>query len=1331
MGIFRRQRVDPDLSPQQREERIKELRRKREARMRVLAVRSVLLAGGLVLALVVLGYWLLTTVGGRDFLLAQIVARLPADAELSWSRAEGPASGPLLLHDVRFVLPRQRDPTCVPTADATCATGNIVFTARKAMIDPAIRPLLGRRLRLDALRLTGATLDLPASDAPFELPRWPDSLPQIAPPLAVVADDVRIDGLRVSSAGEPLIDITRLRGGLTADDGELHIEQLQVDSDRGRFGVHGDYVPKDDYRTDLVATAVFPTARGRSPARLGLVARGDLARMDVALAGRAPEPLRATLVLRGEDEPGDTSGATPATLDRPRWQLHAQASALDLGLLADPDAAPTETPLSLQIDARGTGGDARVSGKVQQGDLAVTILPSRLRVEDQLLQLDPLQLELLGGSVRLQGQADFNDPGNARFRVAANARGLTWGGATTTATATASPAGPVIRADANLGLAGTLQSWAVIGGGVVSRGDEQAELTVDGRGDAGRLRLKALHVDMPTGTLDASGAVAWAPALGWDIQTQLAGFDPGYFAAGWDGAVDGAIDSLGRNRGDGGLEITVDVADLGGRLRGRPLDGEANFAMHGAATAGGTTTYEGEVALTLGGSRIDAQGRIGERLDIDARFAPLQLADLLPDATGSLRGTLHVSGPRNAPDIAADLDGSGLRYGDYRAGALRIDGELPWAGGSGALTVRASDLVAGVVLDRLELDARGAVEDLRFDAHAQGAPGVLDLAGSLQHSGTRWHGSVASLQLAPQRGARWRLQQPARFGWAGANRATLDDFCLASSAGGSLCASADWPRRGVSINGQGLPLSLATAYLPEPEDGRPWLLRGEFAIDAQLRPQGNGWVGQARVASAGGGLKFSERARRELVRYDDLLLTASFRPQGIEATLGAVLNDDGRIDAQVTTGWDVAAPLSGRISLDTDELTWMEMFSPDIVEPTGRLSGDIALGGTRAQPRIGGQAQLSDFSTEIPSLAITLHNGNVQLQALPDGTARISGSVRSSSAAGNPDSGVLTVDGSLGWRGNDTPLVLNLRGTDVLVSDTPDLRAIASPDLQVRYRAGEPLLLTGEVAVPEARINLEGLDGGVSTSPDVVVLDPVDPDAGPGTPLAMDLAVVVGDDVRMNGFGLDGSIEGRLQVRARPGREMIATGNLDVDGEYTAYGQDLTITRGRLSWSADPIADPVINLRAEREIGEVTAGVDVSGRASAPQAEVWSNPASSQSEALAYLTLGRPLSTLSGSERGQLDAASAALTAGGSLLASQLGARIGLDEAGVMQSRALGGVFGVGKQISPRLYVSYGVSLLGTGQVLTLKYLLDHGFDIEIESSSIENRGWINWRKEK
>ena len=119
----------------------------------------------------------------------------------------------------------------------------------------------------------------------------------------------------------------------------------------------------------------------------------------------------------------------------------------------------------------------------------------------------------------------------------------------------------------------------------------------------------------------------------------------------------------------------------------------------------------------------------------------------------------------------------------------------------------------------------------------------------------------------------------------------------------------------------------------------------------------------------------------------------------------------------------------------------------------------------------------------------------------------------------------------------------------------------------------------------------------------------------------------------------------------------------------------------------------------------------------------------SQSEALAYLVLGRSLTGAS-SDQAQVNAASAALSAGSGLLASQLGAKLGLDDAGVSQSRALGGsVIGVGKYISPKLYVGYGVSLVGAGSVITLKYLLRRGFDVEVESSTVENRGSINWRR--
>src|SRR3989339_1238665 len=223
------------------------------------------------------------------------------------------------------------------------------------MLDTALRPLLGRTLRLRTLEVENATLLLAESDEPFELPRWPDVLPDIAPPLHLQARELRIDGLRVLQADRaarvPVIDVHRLRGALDARDGHLAVDGLVVDSDRGRFTADGEYAPRDDYRTDLTVTAVLPADAGTTPPRLGLVARGDIARMDVAVSGRAPGPTRATAVLRGEGDP--------------RWQLRAASDALDLGLLAR--GTPDDQPLVLDLAADGVGGTGAVQGSIARG----------------------------------------------------------------------------------------------------------------------------------------------------------------------------------------------------------------------------------------------------------------------------------------------------------------------------------------------------------------------------------------------------------------------------------------------------------------------------------------------------------------------------------------------------------------------------------------------------------------------------------------------------------------------------------------------------------------------------------------------------------------------------------------------------------------------------------------------------------------------------------------------------------------------------------------------------------------------------------------------------
>ena len=254
----------------------------------------------------------------------------------------------------------------------------------------------------------------------------------------------------------------------------------------------------------------------------------------------------------------------------------------------------------------------------------------------------------------------------------------------------------------------------------------------------------------------------------------------------------------------------------------------------------------------------------------------------------------------------------------------------------------------------------------------------------------------------------------------------------------------------------------------------------------------------------------------------------------------------------------------------------------------------------------------------MPSLALALHDGDVRLDALPDGTARIAGcdSLRRWHAA---TSTVRSAGAATTRRSSSTS-----RGDKVLAADTRDLRAVIAPNVAVRYAAEQPLEVTGTVTVPEARIALEGLDGGVSRRRMWSCWIRWIPKRTVASPLSLDLTLVLRRRrVALNGFGLDGTLTGQLRVRQRPGREMIGNGTLEVAGTYKAYGQKLTVSRGELIWSNAPIVDPLLDMRAERVVGDVTAGIQVRGHATSPQASVWADPAMDRIRS-ALLSRARP-----------------------------------------------------------------------------------------------------------
>ena len=1223
--------------------------------------------------------WLLLTISGRDTLLGRLVHLLPAGS-LTWDRADGVVYGPLTLYGVHY------------------RHNGVDLRARRVMLDPSLRQLFGRKLRLVALEMDDASLDLPVDRTPQPLPSWPGSLPKFAMPFAISADRLQVRGLRISREGVPLVVARRIDGGIALAPGVLALNKLAVDSDRGRLQLDGRIDVGRNYFTHIHATVRLPPrSSGGAAIDVRMRAGGDLDHFVLSIAGDAPAALALRFALDGDR-------ATP------HWSLSVQVPRFDPALLVAPSpsappsvVAAAATPYAIALQADGIGGRAQLHGRIAQGAQAIVIAPSQLAYEQGVVEAQPLALKLLDGDLQLRGHADLR-PSSPVFEVSAQLDGLRWSAASNA---------PPVNASGKLAVAGTFDAWTVNGALDLLRSKQRAPVTLAGRGDRSQIRFDSFGARTPAGAMTAKGQLRWSPQLAWTADAALAGFDPGYVAPGFEGAVSGRVQTTGGFDTNGILSLQATVDQLSGQLRGRRLAGRGNVDWKAG-------TGRTDLDLHIGASHAQASGTFGRTLDLLARFDPLRLDDLLPDAQGALTGHIALRGDPTAPAIEGHLQGNGLHWRSYGAAHLLLDGKLPAHGLDGELRVDA-DGVAGVPgASALHLHVAGSETSPRVDGELTGEFGALALSGSAERAGTIWNGRIASLHYTPLRGAAWNLAAPTTFRYDGANALGLQQACMRST-GASVCADADWPHR-ASVQARALPLSLLDPWLARPDfDARAY---GTVDVDAHVAPAVHGgWTGMASLHSAEGGVHLQQELAHPLFGYTNLVAQASLDGGHVELRLDSALIAGGTLHAQVATGLAADAALAGTVAVDLHDITWAELFSPDIAAPKGELNGSLALGGSRTHPSVSSHAVLSGFEAELPALGIALKEGRIELDADPGGAARISGSLRSGD-------GTLAIGGALRWDNPDAPLSVTVRGQNVRIADTPELSAVASPDLQLGYASGT-LTVRGKVDVPKAQMNLERLDSTVSPSPDVIVLDPAEVAHRRALATDIDLTLALGDDVKLKGFGLDGKLGGQLRVRRSPGNAMTASGALDVSGRYAAYGQQLEIVRGRLGYSGGGFDNPSLDILAQREFDQATVGVQVRGTALRPQTQIVSTPTMETSDALAYLVLGRPLRSASADEGRQIGAAAAALSVGGNLIAQKVGARLGLDEAGISDSRALGGsTFTVGKYLSPRLFISYGVSLVGTGEVLTLKYLLRKGFDIRIESSR-ESRASLNWRIEK
>ncbi|MFO1407683.1 MAG: translocation/assembly module TamB domain-containing protein [Steroidobacteraceae bacterium] len=856
---------------------------------------------------------------------------------------------------------------------------------------------------------------------------------------------------------------------------------------------------------------------------------------------------------------------------------------------------------------------------------------------------------------------------------------------------------------------------------LAAAGVRDADLAARGRFDRSTVTIDRIEGRLLRGTLRGDGTFALAAPLDWSANVDARGLDLATLRPDLPGRLDvtGAVSGRGYSP-DG--EWNARIERMAGTLRGRALTGRGRVS-HRA----GEYRLDG-VRIANGDSHVDVDGRWGASADLrfDADLRALSIVD--PAWSGSVRARGTVRGPGTRPEVAGTLDARALDAGGAVADTLHADVDVDLADRRDSrILVRAGGVNAGRLrLDDARLDVTGRVSNhdvtLRVvspgstNGQVPGFRATLEAAGGANLADRAWKGTLGALDVTFPDGAA-RLARPVEIA-AGADAVRATPLCLVNDEA-RLCAEGEWNRNPaawrVLVSAEDWPIRrLVTSLLGRREfDGRL-----QASGWAEQQP-GHDWVGGAAIVLE----EPTVDIRRNRFRADrtelgggriDLYADESSLRATADLDMAASTRVTGHAEAERGRGRPLdELAVRGELRAESAVISALPLFVPEVDRSEGRLQASVRVGGTLGEPTFDGDFHLQDGRLDLYRTNLSLTDATIDGRFVGD-TLEFNGRARTRK-------GAMTLDGRFSWPDGVMKGSLHLAGDGLLVADTPDYRVQASPDLTVTAAGGE-YTVTGEVVVPWARITPRDLSTSASVSADERIVGAEAPEAPPPAPSRVHMRVnmKLGDDVRVDSYGLKAHLGGEVMVTAEPGREPRGTGAIRVlDGEYKAFGVYVKIVKGVLTYQDSPLGRPVLDLVAEREIKDedVTVSLNVRGPLDNPFITLSSNPAMPSNEALSYLLTGRSINTLQSSEAASVNRAAESLAvSGGGLLLGGLGSRLGLDEVSVEGSGRDDAQIVLGKFLSPKLFVSYGVSVAEAINTVKLRYTLNRRWSLRAEA---------------
>lgn len=1147
-----------------------------------------------------------------------------------------------------------------------------------------------QRLTADAVRITQRAT--PAVTTP------PGPLPRIALPLGIRIDALRLSDVQLRLANGRDYALRRLTAQAQLHGDRLRLRRLAVTAPQGRLTLtgHATLAPPYALEFQLSGQGHLPDA---TPVAGRVQGRGSLAQLHLTQALTRPFPVTLKGTVRALDRQADLT----LQWAHAHWPLHGTAR------ITSPQ------------------GQLRLHGGLQDYTLA---LRAALRPPRPTTETPPASAATA--------------PGGALSGAAAHTPAPT--GKTSTTAPHSLPATPQGTDTATTGTPGTVTRFPPI------------ELTLDARGDAQQLTLQHISATGLGGTLQGQGRVRWQPALDWQLSLNGDHLDPGQQWPHWPGQLAVALRAHGQAD-----TAQLNLERLTGTLRGQPAQARLQATLHLAGAPPESAQRQTGLRLSVRQAELQA---LGARLRVsgtanarqgDVRFEAsiAQLGALLPDAHGSLHAQGRVQGLWRWPRLDARFDGAQLQRGalGLRQFQLRIQPSTGPRSSPPGLQARLD--VRGLhrgdqSITHLQVQASGTPAQAHVTLDAQTPQGDigLSLQGGWARPYTHWQGQLQRLVLHPAKGSDWRLSTSATLA-AGDGRLQLGQTCLrpASTDRGELCAALDWQAQAVNLTAHwhALPLALLNPWLPANAH-----LSGILNGDARLRGTAAAPDGHVNASLSAGQLRLdSSSAHAADHRFDFTVptLAAQLHQGALSAQATATLPGQGQLKArlQAQTGRAARAreaPLEAQLQLTLPSLQPLEGLVPETRDLQGRVQAQLNLTGTRAQPRLHTTLQLTDGAVTLLAPGIRIDGVQLEAHALPDGhTLAFTAAAHSGGGqlkANGQIAGLGTTD-KAGSKDSGLRLEAHVQGENFEAVHLPQIEARISPQLDIKANPAT-FQVRGTVTVPQARIQVRRLPpSAITVSPDVEIVGAQGTGAQ-GPQLDAQVNLILGDKVKLTALGLSGQLTGNLLLSQQGNTPPSADGTLRIEnGTYAAYGLNLSISRGVLGF-AGPVDNPGLDVVAQRQTGDVTAKLTVSGTLKSPRSQVSAIPPMPESEALSWLLTGHGLSGASQSDAALLVNAIASMHVedeGGGLMQS-LQKRTGLNEislqsgsgtptgsttvangsapaSGLQQSSLL-----LGKYLTPKLYLRYTTGLFERSNTLSLNYQLSRHFSVEAKSGSAQ-----------